>query len=227
MKTRNQKPSFQLAKLLIFWNIYIIGIVDLTKIRIFARRKKKKMMKKNERDALITGNMGYVVTLARQYRSELLSTDDLISEGSIGLMKAADKFDPSRGKPFVTFAAPFIRKSIEDAIRRITGEVPVMSTDESLPIGSNNNFTLLNVLEDKDAPKTDAILEQNSLSDEMATAISTLNEREQAVIRRYFGIESQRMTMAEIGEELGLKRERVRQIRDKAVRKLKKQGPSA
>ena len=189
--------------------------------------EKKKMMKKNERDALITGNMGYVVTLARQYRSELLSTDDLISEGSIGLMKAADKFDPSRGKPFVTFAAPFIRKSIEDAIRRITGEVPVMSTDESLPIGSNNNFTLLNVLEDTGAPKTDAILEQNSLSDEMATAISTLNEREQAVIRRYFGIESQRMTMAEIGEELGLKRERVRQIRDKAVRKLKKQGPSA
>jgi RNA polymerase primary sigma factor len=189
--------------------------------------EKKKMMKKNERDALITGNMGYVVTLARQYRSELLSTDDLISEGSIGLMKAADKFDPSRGKPFVTFAAPFIRKSIEDAISRITGEVPVMSTDESLPIGSNNNFTLLNVLEDTGAPKTDAILEQNSLSDEMATAISTLNEREQAVIRRYFGIESQRMTMAEIGEELGLKRERVRQIRDKAVRKLKKQGPSA
>ena len=76
-------------------------------------------MKKSERDALITGNIGYVVTLARQYRSELLSTDDLISEGSIGLMKAADKFDPSRGKPFVTFAAPFIRKSIEDAIRRI------------------------------------------------------------------------------------------------------------
>ena len=227
MKTQHQKFSFQLAKLLIFWNIYIIGIVDLTKIRIFARRKKKKMMMKNERDALITGNMGYVVTLARQYRSELLSTDDLISEGSIGLMKAADKFDPNRGKPFVTFAAPFIRKSIEDAISRITGEVPVMSTDESLPIGSNNNFTLLNVLEDTGAPKTDAILEQNSLSDEMATAISTLNEREQAVIRRYFGIESQRMTMAEIGEELGLKRERVRQIRDKAVRKLKKQGPSA
>ena len=189
--------------------------------------EKKENDEENERDALITGNMGYVVTLARQYRSELLSTDDLISEGSIGLMKAADKFDPSRGKPFVTFAAPFIRKSIEDAISRITGEVPVMSTDESLPIGSNNNFTLLNVLEDTGAPKTDAILEQNSLSDEMATAISTLNEREQAVIRRYFGIESQRMTMAEIGEELGLKRERVRQIRDKAVRKLKKQGPSA
>ena len=202
-------------------------LLHFTHLFVSLHAENKKMMKKSERDALITGNMGYVVTLARQYRSELLSTDDLISEGSIGLMKAADKFDPSRGKPFVTFAAPFIRKSIEDAISRVTGEVPVMSTDESLPIGSNNNFTLLNVLEDTGAPKTDAILEQNSLSDEMATAISTLNEREQAVIRRYFGIESQRMTMAEIGEELGLKRERVRQIRDKAVRKLKKQGPSA
>ncbi len=189
--------------------------------------KKMKRMKTSERDALITANMGYVVTLARQYKSELLSTDDLISEGSIGLMKAADKYDPSRGKPFVTFAAPFIRRSIENAISRLAGEVPIMYTDESLPIGSNNNFTLLNVLEDKSAPKTDATLDQNYLSDEMAAAISTLNEREQAVIRRCFGIESQRMTMAEIGEELGLKRERVRQIRDKAVRKLRKQGPSA
>jgi len=184
-------------------------------------------MKTSERDALITGNMGYVVTLARQYKCELLSTDDLISEGSIGLMKAADKFDSNRGKPFVTFAAPYIRKSIEEAINRVTGETPIMSTDESLPIGSKNNFTLLNVLEDKDAPKADYTLEQNTLSDELVKAISTLNDREQAVVKRFFGIDSQRMTMAEIGEELGLKRERVRQIRDTAMRKLRRQDPSA
>lgn len=188
---------------------------------------KNTVMKASERDTLITSNMGYVVTLARQYKSDILSTDDLISEGSIGLMKAADKFDPSRGKPFVTFAAPYIRKSIEEAISRVTGEMPVMSTDESLPVGSNNNFTLLNVLEDKDAPKTDHILEQGTLSDELAQAIGTLNEREQAVVRKFFGVDCQRMTMAEIGEELGLKRERVRQIRDKAMRKLRKQDPSA
>lgn len=188
---------------------------------------KNTVMKASERDTLITSNMGYVVTLARQYKSDILSTDDLISEGSIGLMKAADKFDPSRGKPFVTFAAPYIRKSIEEAISRVTGEMPVMSTDESLPVGSNNNFTLLNVLEDKDAPKTDHILEQGTLSDELAQAIGTLNEREQAVVRKFFGVDCQRMTMAEIGEELGLKRERIRQIRDKAMRKLRKQAPSA
>lgn len=188
---------------------------------------KNTVMKASERDTLITSNMGYVVTLARQYKSDILSTDDLISEGSIGLMKAADKFDPSRGKPFVTFAAPYIRKSIEEAISRVSGEMPVMSTDESLPVGSNNNFTLLNVLEDKDAPKTDHILEQGTLSDELAQAIGTLNEREQAVVRKFFGVDCQRMTMAEIGEELGLKRERIRQIRDKAMRKLRKQAPSA
>jgi len=184
-------------------------------------------MKKSERDALITGNMGYVVTLARQYKSELLSTDDLISEGSIGLMKAADKFDASRGKPFVTFAAPYIRKSIEEAIKRVAGGTPAMSTDESLPIGSKNNFTLLHVLEDKDALKADLEFEQNALSDELIEAINTLNEREQAVVKKFLGVGSHRMTMAEIGMELGLKRERVRQIRDKAMRKLRKQGPSA
>lgn len=184
-------------------------------------------MKTNEREALITSSMGYVVTLARQYKNELLSTDDLVSEGCIGLMKAADKFDPSRSKPFVTFAAPYIRQSIEEAIRRITSGTPIMSTDESLPVGSNNNFTLLNVLEDENAPRADHALEQHTLSDELAEALSTLDERGQAVIKRFFGIDCQRMTMAEIGEELGLKRERVRQIRDKAMRKLKKQGPSA
>ncbi len=174
------------------------------------------------RDELVTKNMGYVITLARQYSNELLSTNDLISEGSIGLIKAAEKFDPSRGKPFVTFAAPYIRHSIEEAIRKVTGETPVLSTDENLPVGSNNNYTLLNVLEDKDAPKADLVMEQASLSDDLVRAIDVLNEREKAVVQGFFGIEGERKTMAEIGEELGLKRERVRQIRNQAVKKLKK-----
>lgn len=177
---------------------------------------------KKQRDELVSKNMGYVVTLARQYSSELLSTDDLISEGSIGMIKAAEKYDPSRGKPFVTFAAPYIRHSIEDAIRKVTGEMPVLSTDESLPVGSKNNYTLLNVLEDKDAPKADQAVEQNALSDDLVRAIDFLNEREQAVIRGIYGVDEERKTMAEMGLALGLKRERVRQIRDKALRKMRK-----
>ena len=120
-----------------------------------------------EQEKLITANMGYVVTLARQYRSDILSTDDLVSEGAIGLMKAAEKFDPERGKPFVTFAAPYIRRAIETAITKASTDTDVRSTDESLPVGSRNNFTLLNVLEDVHAEKADAIVEEETLNDDL------------------------------------------------------------
>lgn len=169
---------------------------------------------------LVTDNLGYVITLARQYKSDILSTDDLISEGTIGMMKAAQKYDPQRGKPFVTFAAPYIRQAIEQAISRLDTPTDVRSTDESLPRGSRNNYTLLNVLEDKDSPRADAASEQ-MLSDDMLQGLGRLDERQQAVVSRYFGIDRERQTMAEIGQELGLKRERVRQIRNKALRKLK------
>ncbi len=173
-------------------------------------------------DKIITDNMGYVVTLARQYKSDILSTDDLINEGVIGMMKAAEKFDPSRGKPFVTFAAPYIRRSIENAISRVENNTDIRSTDESLPMGSHNNYTLLNVLEDKNATKADAIVEETTLSEDLLRFSNILNEREQRVINLYYGIGYERQTMAEIGEVLELKRERVRQIRNTAVRKLQK-----
>lgn len=179
-----------------------------------------------EQEKLVTDNMGYVVTLARQYRSDLLSTDDLVSEGAIGLMKAAQKYDAQRGKPFVTFAAPYIRRSIETAIAKLTTDTDVRSTDESLPVGSRNNFTLLNVLEDVHAEKADAIVEESTLNDDLLACIHVLNEREQEVISRYYGLKGWRQTMAEIAEDMGLKRERVRQERDKAVRKLRRAARS-
>ncbi len=175
-----------------------------------------------EQEKLVTANMGYVVTLARQYRSDILSTNDLVSEGAIGLMKAAEKFDLERGKPFVTFAAPYIRRSIEAAIEKVTTDSDVRSTDESLPVGSRNNFTLLNVLEDVNAEKADALVEEDALNDDLLACIDVLNDREREVISRYYGLKGWRQTMAEIAEDMGLKRERVRQERDKAVRKLKK-----
>ena len=171
---------------------------------------------------LITDNMGYVVTLARQYQSDILSTDDLVSEGCIGLMKAAAKYDPSRGKPFVTFAAPYIRRSIEEAIARLQTSADVRSTDESLPVGSANNYTLLNVLEDVNAGKADETAEENTLTDDLLRAMHVLSEREQRVLNLYYGNGYERQTMAEIGEVMQLTRERVRQIRNQALRKLHK-----
>ena len=175
-----------------------------------------------EQEKLVTANMGYVVTRARQYRSDILGTNDLISEGAIGLMKAAEKFDPERGKPFVTFAAPYIRRSIETAIGKVKTDTDVRSTDESLPVGSRNNFTLLNVLEDVHAEKADVLVEEDTLNDDLLACIDVLNEREREVISRYYGLKGWRQTMAEIAADMGLKRERVRQERDKAVRKLRR-----
>lgn len=175
-----------------------------------------------EKEQLITQNMGYVVTLARQYKSDILSTDDLVSEGSIGLMKAAEKYDPSRGKPFVTFAAPYIRRSIETAISRLETTTDVRSTDESLPVGSRNNYTLLNVLEDKSAVRADALTEDATLTEDLLRVMSVLNERERQVVNLYYGNGYEHQTMAEIGETMGLKRERVRQIRNQALRKLRR-----
>ena len=175
-----------------------------------------------EQDKLVTANMGYVVTLARQYKSDILSTDDLVSEGAIGLMKAAEKYDASKGKPFVTFAAPYIRRAIEKAISRLATDIDTRSTDESLPIGSRNNYTLLNVLEDKNALQADATVEEATLTDDLLKCLNVLNEREQRVINLYYGNGYERQTMAEIAETMELKRERVRQVRDQALRKLKK-----
>jgi len=190
--------------------------------RLFVSLPKNRIMERKDKDLLVTQNMGYVVTLARQYKSDIMSTDDLVSEGAIGMMKAAERFDPSRGKPFVTFAAPYVRSAIEAAIRHAEPDVEIRSTDESLPVNSKNNFTLLNVLEDHDAPRADLIVERTTLSDEFVDNISLLTERQQAVVIRYYGIGCARQSMIEIAMELGLKRERVRQIRDQAVRKLKK-----
>ena len=195
-------------------------------------------------DKLATANLRYVVTMAHQYLNSLPPTlvtqrsailDDLISEGNIGLLKAATKYKQEKEhKRFVTFAAPYIRETIERFIQRCTANsqptaynakrtpLHVLSTDESLPVGSNNNFTLLNVLEDKDATQADAQMEQDSLTQEMLSAISVLDERERAVIVLLYGIGTTRMTMADAGRSLDLKRERVRQIRDKALRKLRK-----
>ena len=177
-----------------------------------------------DQEKLVTANMGYVVTLARQYKSGVLSTDDLVSEGAIGLMKAAEKYDAERGKPFVTFAAPYIRHSIEAAVNKASTDTDLRSTDESLPVGSRNNFTLLNVLEDVNAEKADAIVEEDTLNDDLLGCVDVLNEREREVVSRYYGLKGWRQTMAEIADDMGLKRERVRQERDKAVRKLRKEA---
>lgn len=177
---------------------------------------------------LIEANLRFVVVIARQYQGQGLSMEDLVSEGNLGLMKAARKFDATRGLRFVNYAVVFIRQQIEKAVRKESDEQRVESTRDGqtrsvdAPLGSKANVSLLSVLVNADSPQADQRVYNASLENAIERSLQTLNERETFVINAYFGIGEERQTMAEIAERMDLKRERVRQIRNRAVRRLKK-----
>ena len=176
---------------------------------------------------LIEANLRFVVSIARQYQGKGLATDDLISEGNIGLMKAARKFDGERGVRFVNYAVTFVRQSIEKALMKESAEMRVensaagQSRSVDAPLGGRTNMSLLSVLTDASSPLADERVYSSAIASAVEYALHTLTEREQKVVEAYFGIEQEHLTMAEIAADMGLKRERVRQIRNRAIRRLK------
>ena len=188
-------------------------------------------------EKLTKANLKFVVSLAHHYKNQGLGEDDLVSEGNIGMMHAAKKFDGTKGIRFVSYAAPYIRKAMEEAIKEQTAlyKLPkdekskferkrthAISIDQPIPVGSSNNFTLQHVLENEDAPQADEHLNKELLNFEIKKGLNELNEREKRIIIAIYGLNGTHYTMAEIAENMGLKRERVRQIRNKALRKLHK-----
>ena len=175
-------------------------------------------------EELTKANLKFVVSLAHQYRNRGLGEDELISEGNIGMMHAAQKFDGTKGTRFVKFAATYIRKAMEEAIREQLDTYKVqLSIDQPVPVGSNGNFTLQSVLENKNSPQADEHLTRQIIAAEIAKGMDALDERQQKVITLIYGLQNgERYTMEEIAKEMGIKRERVRQIRNKALRKLQK-----
>ena len=186
-------------------------------------------------EKLTKANLKFVVSLAHHYKNQGLGEDDLVSEGNIGMMHAAQKFDGTKGIRFVSYAAPYIRKAMEEAIKEQTAlyKLPkdekskferkrthAISIDQPIPVGSSNNFTLQHVLENEDAPQADEHLNKELLNFEIQKGLNELNEREKRIIIAIYGLNGTHYTMAEIAENMGLKRERVRQIRNKALRKL-------
>ena len=163
-------------------------------------------------------NLRFVVKIAAQYRGQGLQLDDLISEGNIGLMKAAAKFDASRGTRFVNYAVAQVRQEIERAIREQNGKP--MSVDA--PMNGRTNMNLLSVLVNPDSPMADRRVYSETVEQSVEFALRSLPERERRVVETFFGLDRERETLAEIAEDMGLKRERVRQIRDRAVRRLRK-----
>ena len=231
-------------------------------------------IKKGDRKALerlTRANLRFVVSVAKQYQNQGLSLPDLINEGNMGLIKAAEKFDETRGFKFISYAVWWIRQSILQAIadqsrvvrlplnqvgwqnkinramnkfeqeneRRPSVEelsedvdLPLEKIDEAMsantrhvsvdaPFGGDEDSSLLDVLVNDNAPMADRKLVAESLTAEVEQALQTLNERERNIVKAYFGIGEPEMTLDEIGMKFGLTRERVRQIKEKALRRLR------
>lgn len=186
---------------------------------------------------LVEPNLRFVLSLAHQYKCQGVSFDDLVSEGNIGMIQAAKRYKPEKGKRFVKFAAPIIRDAMERYVQRNGAffNVPTKATspaearrnhpvsvDAPIPAGSTNNFNLLNLLVNANSPHADADFIRADDVAHLEDFLKLLDERERQVITLLYGISTNRHTMAEAGSDMGIKRERVRQIRDKAFRKMRK-----
>jgi RNA polymerase primary sigma factor len=222
-------------------------------------------------EKLTRANLRFVVSVAKQYQNQGLSLPDLINEGNLGLIKAAEKFDETRGFKFFSYAVWWIRQSILQALaeqsrivrlplnqvgslnkinkalskfeqeneRQPSNEelsemidVPKDKISDTLrvsgrhvsvdaPFVEGEDNSLLDVLPNDDSPMADRGLVNESLNTEIERALSTLTDREREIVKSFFGIGCQEMTLEEIGERFGLTRERVRQIKEKAIRRLK------
>ncbi len=187
-------------------------------------------------EQLVEANLKFVVSIARQYKGKGVDMEDLVSEGNIGLMKAASKYDGSRGIRFVNYAVSAIRQQIEKSIALNSGlfQVPRNKVGDGVsvqqsralsvdaPLGHRTSMSLLSVLINPDSPMADAHIHSEAIEDAVEFALGSLDKRETKVVNAYFGIGQEHESMAEIAEDMDVKRERVRQIRDKAVRKLRK-----
>ena len=222
-------------------------------------------------DILVKSNLRFVVSVAKQYQNQGLSLPDLINEGNVGLIKAAEKFDETRGFKFISYAVWWIRQTILQALAEqsrivrlplnqvsavnkiskaitkfeqeferkpspeelaeLVNEVPEKINDSlrasgrhvsvDAPFVEGEDNSPLDVMENTDAPAADHTLINESLSLEISRALDILNERERDIIEMSFGISQPEMTLEEIRDRFGLTRERVRQIREKAIRKLR------
>lgn len=222
-------------------------------------------------ERLVKANLRFVVSVAKQYQNQGLSLGDLINEGNLGLIKAARRFDETRGFKFISYAVWWIRQSILQALaeqsrivrlplnrvgalnkigkkfseleqkyeREPTAaelaenlEMTVPEIAETIKISGRHlsvdapfvqgeDNRLLDILPNEQQPPPDSELIRESLREEVKQVLATLSPREAEVIKLYFGLDSQALTLEEIGEKFNLTRERVRQIKEKAIRRLR------
>ncbi len=253
---------------------------EIGKVELLSAEKEvelAKRIRKGDREALellIKANLRFDVSVSKQYQNQGLSLPDLINEGNLGLIKAAERFDETRGFKFISYAVWWIRQSILQALaeqarivrlplnkigsinkinkafnkleqeyqREPTVEevADLMETRPELiedamtfssihvsmdaPLRDEEANDMYDVMLNEDSPSPDTELIDNSLRKEIERSLSTLGDREAEILRFYFGLNGyQPHTLEEIGDEFGLTRERVRQIKEKAIKKLKNQ----
>src|SRR5690606_27446274 len=228
-------------------------------------------------EKLVKANLRFVVSVAKQYQNQGLSLPDLVNEGNLGLIKAAQRFDETRGFKFISYAVWWIRQSILQALaeqarivrlplnkigslnkinrpfskleQEFEREPSAEEIDEAIelspdevkesmlnagkhvsmdaPLIDGEETNMYDVLRGDDSPNPEDALLHDSLKKEIERALSTLTPRESDVVRLFFGLEGKpAMTLEEIGEKFDLTRERVRQIKEKAIRRLKQQSRS-
>ncbi len=228
-------------------------------------------------EKLVNANLRFVVSVSKQYQNQGLTLGDLINEGNLGLIKAAKRFDETRGFKFISYAVWWIRQSILQALadqsrivrlplnkvgsigrigniaaeleqkleREPTAEeianaleIPTAEVENALrtsgrhlsidaPLAEGEDNTLLGVLDNNDEPHPDLHLINESLQKEINLVISTLSEKERDVLKYYYGLDGgPAHTLEDISEKVGLTRERVRQIKEKALRRLRKSSKS-
>ncbi len=247
-----------------------VGLLTAEEEVVLARK-----IKEGDQEALaklVKANLRFVVSVAKQYQNQGLSLPDLINEGNVGLIKAAQRFDETRGFKFISYAVWWIRQSILQALaeqarivklplnkigsinkvnralaeleQRFEREPTIDELSETLalapedikealrgnnrhismdaPLTQDEDSSLYDVLLSPDSPMPDKGLLNESLRREIERALSTLTPREANIIRLYFGLNGKHpLTLEEIGEEFDLTRERVRQIKEKALKRLK------
>lgn len=167
-------------------------------------------------DKLVTANIGFVVNIARQYQNAGVLLDDLVSEGNIAMMLAARKWKPEKGIRFVQYAVWDIRKALDKAVE----QQGTVIHDAPPSVGfTNSRVDMVVAKTNRNAHEE---VDLASAGSDLLQGVNNLNERERKVITLFYGLGEDALTMQEIGEQMGLKRERVRQIRKKAEQKLRK-----
>ena len=230
---------------------------------IFTKLNNKNTSKHEKKflyDELVVGNLRFVISVAKMFQNQGMDIMDIISEGNIGLMKAAERFDPTSGLKFISYAVWWVRQSImaslnenartirlpsnlvqesqkskkeelsqEDNFFINNGEEPVSS---GLPytIGlyreiNEDGDQLIDIIPNKEAERPDAIINSpEEIKKKVASMLSVLDERERIIIERYYGLTGIESNLEDLGEEFGCTKERIRQLRDKAIKKLRNES---